>query len=125
MKYAILGSRPPRCAAHKLEDSRVRGHKGYEKPEYKRMRAAFIDNHVKQHGLVCPGLAEYDHPSHPVAKRADLTVDHIRPLSRGGSLMDLKNWRCLCRSMNSGRGAGRGEDLPDPPGDSGRSFFVI
>jgi 5-methylcytosine-specific restriction endonuclease McrA len=42
---------------------------------------------------------------------SDLTVDHIIPLKRGGETR-LDNYRVLCRSCNSRRGAG---DDPKPP----------
>lgn len=39
--------------------------------------------------------------------RESLTLDHIIPLAKGGSLTDPANIRCAHRSCNSSRGAGR------------------
>jgi 5-methylcytosine-specific restriction endonuclease McrA len=41
----------------------------------------------------------------------DLTIDHkITPYSLGGSSTDPSNLQILCRSCNSSKGAGTGED---------------
>jgi 5-methylcytosine-specific restriction enzyme A len=48
------------------------------------------------HGDWCPG---YDRPSHPAA---DLTADHIVPVSKGGDLMGP--FVVLCRSCNARKG---------------------
>lgn len=59
------------------------------KRQKKRLRAALIT----RDGAVCS-----DCPA-----SLDLTIDHIRPLSRGGT-NDPTNLRLLCRSCNSRKG---------------------
>jgi 5-methylcytosine-specific restriction endonuclease McrA len=61
------------------------------KPNRKHLELALID----RDGYVC------SHPGCGVL--ADLTIDHIVPLSRGGT-DDLTNLRFLCRSHNSSKG---------------------
>ena len=49
----------------------------------------------------------------------DETVDHKKPLSRGGS-SSLKNLRVISKSKNSGHGLTRGNGGGGPPRRSGR-----
>ncbi|NQV07973.1 HNH endonuclease [bacterium] len=63
----------------------------------RRRRVAVVAEHVRLHGLVCPGWNRAPHGS------ADLTADHIIPRAAGGEHGPL---RVLCRSCNSRRGTG-------------------
>jgi len=71
---------------------------------------------VLAHGWVCPG---YRIPAHAVGPGA-LTVDHIRPLARGGQDTP-QNLAVLCRPCNSAKqalapGASKAQDATPPPG---------
>ena len=70
----------------------------YHSPAWRRLSAQILRSHRLQYGDVCPG-DEY-HDEHPCR---DLTVDHIKPLSQGGDLLDRENLRVLCRRENSAR----------------------
>lgn len=56
-------------------------------------RHRFVDAHRARYGNVCPGFGRPPHPA------ADLTADHIREVSRGGS--PIGPLQVLCRSCNS------------------------
>jgi len=66
----------------------------YDTKEWKRLRRHVLAEHRRIAGSWCPGLDGTGHPAH------DLTVDHLVPLARGGSLLDLGNVAVLCRSCN-------------------------
>jgi|tagenome__1003787_1003787.scaffolds.fasta_scaffold20983634_2 5-methylcytosine-specific restriction endonuclease McrA len=72
---------------------------------YTRLARAAITSHINAHGLWCPGDPHRNHTSHPVDKRSDLTIDHIKPAASGHSPLDQSNYRVLCRSANSSKGA--------------------
>lgn len=95
------------CAAclRKWERNRDRPKTPYTS-EYKRAARAYLDRWVAEHGEYCPGAPDLRHKPHP-APRATLTLDHIQPLSEGGTLMDPTNHRVLCRSANSKTGRRR------------------
>lgn len=69
---------------------------------HKTVAAQVVKDWVAEHGWICPGLAP-DHRPHPVAP-GELTADHIVPVAAGGT-NDRSNYRPLCRSENSRRGA--------------------
>lgn len=56
--------------------------------------------HVAANGLVCPGLPPIDHPSHPVADLAELSVHHLLPIALGGT-DELSNLVVVCGKANS------------------------
>ena len=95
------------CDACGVADSRHRNQRGYADPQYRALRHHAIATHIRAWGVTCPGiqptLLDAGHPPHPVQHEHDLTIDHIVPLTRGGSLLDQTNWRVLCRSENSRR----------------------
>ena len=63
------------------------------------VRRDLIEDHVDSHGDWCPGWGIPGHSAHG----EDLTVDHIRPWSRGGHT-SINNSAVLCRSCNSAKG---------------------
>lgn len=81
-------TRCPTCTARR----RTAGHGS---AEYRRNARAVMDAHLRHNGNVCPDCG---------ARTQDLTVDHIRPIARGGS-HELTNLRVLCRSCNSRKGS--------------------
>lgn len=70
---------------------------------YQRTRREMMLAHLRKHGLRCPGAE--NHAPHPVARRSDLTVDHIVPRSRGGT-DERRNLRIVCGRFNYQRGNG-------------------
>ena len=69
---------------------------------YRRLRADLLLRHIRVFGLSCPGAP--GHLPHFVNYADDLTVDHIRPRSQGGT--DTRdNLRIVCSAWNSSRGA--------------------
>ena len=82
--------------------------------EYQRLKAhrKIVAAWVRRFGPLCPG---WRRRPHWVAIK-DLTVDHIRPKSQGGSDRP-SNLRVRCRSCNS-----RKHDKPDDPPVSGPQF---
>ena len=62
-----------------------------------RFRHELIDHHVARHGHRCPECGSR-------VRRADLTVDHIVPLT-GGGRTSRANAAVLCRWCNSSKGA--------------------
>jgi 5-methylcytosine-specific restriction endonuclease McrA len=74
-----------------------RHNKAYDTPQWRRLSAAAISEHVRGNGWVCPGYRRAPHPSR------DLTADHVVALANGGPVAGEVVVRC--RSCNSRRGA--------------------
>ncbi len=89
-----MPTRPYSRAKRRTTPARRRRQTGAAKSMAKRV----VDDWVAEHGHVCPGWRRPPHRS------ADLTADHIIPVVRGGT-NDPSNYRVLCRSCNSSRGA--------------------
>ncbi|MFH8627765.1 HNH endonuclease signature motif containing protein [Streptomyces vietnamensis] len=66
---------------------------------YRRLVAA-----QKAKGLPCARCGEYINPNLDPRSPWSFTLDHIVPLSRGGSLLDPANARSMHRRCNSARG---------------------
>ena len=66
-----------------------------------------IDNWIANCGYICPGWNRPAHKAHPQFNK--LTIDHIRPRSRGGT-DDPSNLQVLCRKCNSSK-----KDRPNQP----------
>jgi 5-methylcytosine-specific restriction endonuclease McrA len=101
-----LTSPGPRCPEHAAAHNRRRWARKprnplYRTPTWRRLSAMILREHRQALGDVCPG--DPTHPAHPCT---DLTVDHIRPISKGGAPFDRANLRVVCRSAN-GRKADR------------------
>jgi 5-methylcytosine-specific restriction protein A len=54
-----------------------------------------VDDHVAQHGYVCPGYRRPAHESH------DLTADHVVAVANGGA--ESGELQVLCRACNSAK----------------------
>lgn len=84
----------PRCGYH---------HRRSTQPDRswseRQRRRATVDAWVATHGLVCPG---YHVPPHAVARRSDLTADHVIPTSLGGPVTGALV--VLCRGCNVRKG---------------------
>ncbi len=91
----------------RYERQRKRGQRQYTS-EYSRAARAYLDGWVQERGEWCPGATDLSHSPHP-APRPTLSVDHIIPLSAGGSLMDTTNWRVLCKAVNNNTGRHRAQ----------------
>ncbi|MFK0282572.1 HNH endonuclease [Streptomyces sp. NPDC090499] len=116
LKCGRLTTNPSRCDVHQAEWNKAyeqrravtrpsASQRGYD-ITYRRVRAQVLKGWRSQHGEWCPGWGVPAHGS------ADLTVDHIIPLAKGGT-HHRENLRVLCRSCNSRRGA-----KPDNQGGS-------
>src|SRR5262245_56863701 len=71
---------------------------GHTSPEWQALSHATLRDWRAIHGDWCPG--DQHHEAHATA---DLTVDHVVPVSQGGGLLDRANLRVVCRSYNSKR----------------------
>ncbi|MEU2233150.1 HNH endonuclease signature motif containing protein [Streptomyces vietnamensis] len=74
---------------------------------YRRLVAA-----QKAKGLPCARCGEYINPNLDPRSPWSFTLDHIVPLSRGGSLLDPANARSMHRRCNSARGNRTGATAP-------------
>jgi 5-methylcytosine-specific restriction enzyme A len=86
------GSNRPRC----LDCQRA--HQRHYDRTWRKVARAAIEAHVATNGLVCPGWGVHPHQ----VRRTQLTADHVRPLSAGGT-GDAANVAVLCRSCNSAK----------------------
>lgn len=75
-------------------------HPAYSDPEYKRLKRRMIDEHKRTFGDMCPGAPDLHHEAHPCTT---LTIDHIIPLSAGGTNI-RSNLRVLCAAANISKG---------------------
>ena len=66
----------------------------------------------KAKGLPCARCGGYINPRLDPRSPWSFTLDHIVPLSRGGSLLDPANARSMHRRCNSARGARMGTTAP-------------
>jgi len=107
----ILTTRRGRCFAHARSGTRSAHNAVYDTRQWRRLRARVLRAWRGEHGNWCPGHARLGHAT------ADLTVDHIIPLSAGGAPFDIANTHVLCRTCNSSKGADRGS----PHAESGPS----
>lgn len=80
-----------RCSRHAaaFEAARSTRRAAYRSAAYKRSRKALLDGRI---------------PCMECGTFKDLTVDHIRPLSRGGT-NDPSNLQVLCRRCNAKKGS--------------------
>ena len=78
--------------------SRIRKPCNYRNKRYKFIE--FMKSIGKLRCSVC-GCTEFDDR---VDSEYSATIDHIVPISRGGSVMDEKNWRICCKKCNNERG---------------------
>ena len=83
-----------------LEKRRIQGEKRIKEQAVRRRRAQFAGQYerlllalIDRDGYRCAHCGAYE----------DLTIDHIMPLSKGGT-DDLDNLRLLCRACNSSKG---------------------
>ncbi|MFB7364173.1 HNH endonuclease signature motif containing protein [Streptomyces hydrogenans] len=74
---------------------------------YRRLVAA-----QKALGLPCARCGGYINPRLDPRSPWSFTLDHIVPLSRGGSLLDPTNTRSMHRRCNSARGNREGTTAP-------------
>ena len=88
-----------RCTAHARQSNRSRHNALYSTRAWQRLSARVLRAWRGERGNWCPG---YQRPAHPAA---DLTVDHVVPLTAGGAPFDIANTSVLCRSCNSTKGA--------------------
>lgn len=94
-----LHTNQTRCPQH-ARAAKPPPHPAYSDPMYKRSRQRIIKNHVASSGWTCPGAPDLNHEAHPCTT---LTLDHIVPLSAGGT-NEPNNLRVLCQSANSSKG---------------------
>lgn len=80
-----------RCAEHGRELGKLR-RDPYNVPEWRRRSKRLLAQHRARYGNWCPG---YDRPGH---LNPDLTLDHVVPLSHGGT--HRGQVQVLCRSCN-------------------------
>ena len=88
-----------RCTEHARQSNRSRHNALYSTRVWQRLSARVLRAWRGQHGSSCPGYRRDAHPA------SDLTVDHVVPLTAGGSPFDIGNTAVLCRSCNSTKGA--------------------
>jgi 5-methylcytosine-specific restriction endonuclease McrA len=70
--------------------------------DHKRLRAILVP---AAHGLPCPlGCGRVMDATAPRGAPNKATLDHVLPLARGGS-HDVSNYRVVCHTCNSSRGA--------------------
>jgi len=98
----ILTTRRGRCFEHARSGTRSVHNALYDTREWRHLRARVLRAWRGEHGSWCPGYGRMGHAT------ADLTVDHVIPLSAGGAPFDIANTRVLCRTCNSSKGADRG-----------------
>lgn len=91
--------RCPTCTRqHNHDRNAQRRDSGHTSPAWQRTSRDTLTTWRAEHGDWCPG--DEHHPAHPTT---DLTVDHIHPISKGGSLTNQANLRVVCRSANSSK----------------------
>jgi 5-methylcytosine-specific restriction endonuclease McrA len=61
-----------------------------------------INQHLEYYGLWCPGAPDEGHEPHYLNPGDELSIDHIVPLSEGGT-DEWFNKRVLCTGWNSRR----------------------
>jgi 5-methylcytosine-specific restriction protein A len=74
-----------RCTAHARQSNRSRHNDLYSTRAWQRLSARVLRTWRCEHGNWCPG---YQRPAHPAA---DLSVDHVVPLTAGGAPFDIGN----------------------------------
>ncbi|NDK72763.1 HNH endonuclease [Rhodococcus qingshengii] len=84
-------------------------------PEWRAVRKHFVDN-TPEGGYICHLCNERIDPYASGRTKFGLSVDHIIPTSRGGSLYDLNNLAAAHMGCNSGKREGRtlGGKTTDP-----------
>ncbi|WP_411194394.1 HNH endonuclease [Rhodococcus erythropolis] len=75
-------------------------------PEWRAVRKHFVDN-TPEGGYICHLCKERIDPYASGRTKFGLSVDHIVPTSRGGSLYDLNNLAAAHMGCNSGKREGR------------------
>lgn len=94
-----------RCELHRKGHSRSGNRpsasaRGYGAP-HQQLRRRVLREHVARFGLVCPGWLV---PPHSVSHSSSLQLDHIIPLTDGGSA-NYGNLQMLCGPCNRRKGA--------------------
>ncbi len=120
-----------RCELHRKGRSRSGNRpsaaaRGYG-ADHQRLRKRVLRDHLERHGLTCPGWLI---PPHSVSHKSQLQLDHIIPLTDGGSA-DYSNVRLLCGPCNRRKGAvspigpigPRTVREPEQPSPPDRPFF--
>lgn len=104
---------PDRCAVCNQEIQRSRSNKRYCSSHCKKVAYAtqkFFDwNKIKDEirerdDWTCQRCGKYENKSSEYLSGSELHVDHIRPVSKGGSQFDKENLQLLCRDCNLEKG---------------------
>ena len=110
----ILTTRRGRCFTHARSGTRSVHNAVYDTRAWRRLRARVLRAWRGEHGDWCPGHGRIGHAT------ADLTVDHVVPLSAGGAPFEVANTHVLCRTCNSSKG-GSEADRGSPHAESDAS----
>ena len=97
-RLTSVGPRCEVCQPAHTQQKNARTRHTYQSLAYRALRKRLLAQWRARYGNYCPG--DESHPPHPTR---DLTLDHIKPLRDGGSLLDEANLRVLCRCANSAR----------------------
>lgn len=99
---SVLTTNPSRCDVHQREAERERAARrpsttarGYDRVYYA-LRKELLAKWIGTYGYVCPGWKRDTHTA------KTLTLDHIIPLSKGGT-NTRDNLRVLCKGCNSAK----------------------
>jgi 5-methylcytosine-specific restriction endonuclease McrA len=76
-------------------------YKQIEIEEYHQARMSFL---LSQSTLKCVKCGRDDLRADIGSAKDVATIDHIKPRSKGGSLMNTENWQVMCRKCNGKKG---------------------
>jgi HNH endonuclease len=72
---------------------------------YKRRRKQVLREHLAKYGkYICTYCNRSDLELYPTEKEKQVTIDHIVPISRGGSYTSKKNMAVCCHKCNGNKG---------------------